>query len=166
MFVALRNSHANSLTFGNAVQTAVLPEKAQNDPGIQRVIAVAIVGITCLAHAHSRKHYIAISNVTAPFKFLLLVFVIILGLLAYGGVQSSAGRKAYPTQYGKDNLNDAFTGTSTHSYFWGMALLIVSRSFSGFENANLVSIKTYTSVRLSGCSYLLDNRGGTQTPRR
>jgi amino acid transporter len=142
MFVALRSSHANSLAFGNAVQTAVLPENTKNDPGIQRIIAVTIVGITCLAHAHSRNHYIAISNLTAPLKFLVLIFIVILGLLAYGGVQSETGRRAYPTQYGKENLKDAFKGTSTHSYFWGMGLLMVSRSFSGYENANLVSIKT------------------------
>src|ERR1700761_2146688 len=95
MFVALRSSHANALSFGNAVQTAVLPENAKNDPGVQRFLAVGIVGLTCLAHAYSRRHYIAISNWTAPIKFFLLIFIISLGFSAYAGFQSSEGRNAY-----------------------------------------------------------------------
>ena len=155
MFVALRSSHANALSFGNAVQTAILPENTKNNPGVQRFLAVGIVGLVCLAHAYSRRHYIAISNWTAPIKFLLLIFIIIFGFSAYAGFQSSAARNDFHTTYGKENLIDAFNGTKSHPYFWGVALLSISRSFAGFENANLVSLNPNEKVTYCSAAYIL-----------
>ena len=139
MFTILSGSQGNALSFGAAVQIAASPGAPVVNGGLQKLLAIALVGLVCLAQAYSRGFNVLLSNAVALYKILLLVFISVTGLVVIGGTQSHAAREAYSTPYGKENFNNAFEGTSTSAYNWGVALLLTQRAFFGYENTNLVS---------------------------
>jgi amino acid transporter len=137
MFIVLGGSQANALQFASSVIAACTSPDAPVDPRLQKFIAVAIVGLICLLQVYSRNTVVRLNNVLAAYKLLFLLFIMLLGFCALGGVRTAAA-SATGSPYGIVNLQASFAGTSTKPYGWGVALLVVQRAYLGYENANFV----------------------------
>jgi amino acid transporter len=144
MFVILGGCQGNALAFGSAIQMAASPVDLKVNHTLQKIFAIAIVGLACLIQAYSRSSNFFISNVIGLFKVLFLAFITVTGLVALAGVRSAKAAEAYPGPFGKENLVDAFSGTRTSYYNWGIAMLLTQRAFLGFEYANQVSSQVTT----------------------
>ena len=143
MFTTLSGSQGNALAFGSAVQTAATSAHPVVSHGLQKLLAMVVVGLACLAQAYSRSLNVQLSNAVALIKILLLMFIGVAGWAALGGSRTASARQAYSTPtYGKENFANAFEGTHSGVFNWGIALLLTQRSFLGYENANLVRPKS------------------------
>jgi amino acid transporter len=140
MFVVLSGSQTNALQFGSSVIIASTSPGTKADPRIQKFIAIVIVGVICLFQVYSRSIVIRLNNALAIYKLLLLSFVSIAGWFAIGNLRTSAAHRAYASPYGRANLQNIFQGSSSSAYDVGLALLVVSRAFLGYENANFVGL--------------------------
>ena len=78
VFIILENTAVNAISFAQNVLDAA---HAKATPG--RIIAIALTANTfcCLLHAISRRWGIIVNNVFGTVKFLILVFIIIIGLI-------------------------------------------------------------------------------------
>lgn len=138
MFIILSGSQANALSFGKAVVIANTPEEAHIDTRLQKVFAVAIIGIICLLQAYSRINYVRFNNFFALYKILLLTFLTITGWCAIAG-KRSASAAATGKPYGIPNLRaDGFSVADNQPYGFALAILSIMRVFLGYENANFV----------------------------
>lgn len=154
MFTILSGSQGNALSFGAAVQIAASPDRPIVNEGMQKLLAIALVALVCLAQAYARGFNVFISSAIALYKILLLLFISVTGWVVIAGVQSNAAKEAYDTSYGKENFHNAFEGTSSRAYNWGVGLLLTQRAFLGYENSNLVSSEydqSTLSTRLTPC---------------
>jgi amino acid transporter len=77
-FIVLENSSHNSIAFAQNILDASFTPAT---PGKIIAIAVAVNTFCCLLHAISRRWGIIINNVFGTVKFLILVFVILVGLI-------------------------------------------------------------------------------------
>jgi amino acid transporter len=77
-FIVLENSSHNSIAFA---QNTLDASHATATPGKIIAIAFAVNTFCCLLHAISRRWGIIVNNVFGTVKFLILVFVIIIGLI-------------------------------------------------------------------------------------
>ena len=77
-FIILENSAHNSLAFAQNVLSA---SHAEITPGKVVAIVLAVNTFCCLLHAISRKWGIIMNNVFGTVKFLILVFIVIIGLI-------------------------------------------------------------------------------------
>jgi hypothetical protein len=138
MFVILSGSQANALSFGESILIACTPEGTPVNGSAEKILAILIVGVICLAQAYTRKVNILLSNAIAAFKILVLLFISVVGWVAIGNQRTASAREWFPTPYGQENLQSSFSGTVKTAYNWGLALLAVERAYLGYENANLV----------------------------
>ena len=148
MFTCLSGSQGNALAFGSAVQVAAMPDKPVINYGLQKLLGVALVGLVCLCQAYSRGFSVNLSSFVGVFKILLLSFISVGGWAALGGQRTAAAKTAFPGPYGKENFANAFEGTSSNMFNWGVALLITQRAFLGYENANLVRALDHGAICL------------------
>jgi amino acid transporter len=77
-FIILENSAHNSLAFAQNVLAA---SSAEITPGRVAAIALAVNTFCCSLHAISRRWGVIVNNVFGTVKFLILVFIVIIGLI-------------------------------------------------------------------------------------
>jgi amino acid transporter len=77
-FIVLENSSHNAIAFAQNILDA---SQTQATPGKIIAIAFAVNTFCCLLHAISRRWGIIVNNIFGTVKFLILVFVIIIGLI-------------------------------------------------------------------------------------
>lgn len=77
-FIILENSAHNSIAFASNVLAA---SNSVQTPGKVVAIAITVNTFCCLLHAISRRWGIIINNVFGTFKFLVLVFIVIIGFI-------------------------------------------------------------------------------------
>ena len=82
------------------------------------------------------------ANVFAAYKITFLSIVSILGLCALRNQRTPAAA-ARDDPYGTLNLSKVFAGASFRMYPISIAMLDISRVYSGYENANFVSYISY-----------------------
>lgn len=138
MFTILSGSQGNALAFGQAVVFASTPEGSDPNYALQKIIAIGATALACLAQAYSRGANIKVLVILAGYKIALLLFVAVAGWAALANNRTSAAREDATTPYGLVNLQNAFAGTTSKPYNWGLTFLVVERAFFGYENANLV----------------------------
>ena len=140
MFVLLSGSLANNLVFGQAVLIASTPEGTPIDHRLQKFFAIALVAVICLLQSYSRVNYVRFSNCFAVYKIFFLTIVTIILLCALSGVRTAAAKAAASpgSTYGVMNLQNSFSGGKPSAYAVALALLDITRVYSGYENANFV----------------------------
>ena len=143
-FVILSGSQANALVFGESVLTASTPENAQLDHRLQKFFAILIVAFVCQLQAVSRINFVRFANGFAVYKISLLSFITILGWCALRGERAPAAAKI-GGDYGTKNFQNAFRGSTRTLYPIAVAMLDISRIYSGYENANFVRRSFHTN---------------------
>ncbi|KAH8671838.1 amino acid/polyamine transporter I [Tricladium varicosporioides] len=139
-FILIGNASANALSFASHVLAAAGKSRIYDDSppadlaNLARVIAIATMTGVCFLHGIWRKLGIAINNLFALFKILILLLVIILGFVSIGGTvfgtQSPAGDNFAP--------NKSFKNAQDQPYGFAQAYLSVVFAFGGFNQANYV----------------------------
>lgn len=141
-FVLIGNAAANALSFATHVLTAagytelssstISPSKQVGN--WDRGIALGTMTIVCLMHGIWRRLGIAVNNVFAFVKLLLLLLIIILGFLSIGGTvfntKSPAATNLSP--------NNSFKGVEKGAYGYANAYLSIVFAFGGFNQGNYV----------------------------
>lgn len=140
MYVLLSGSQANAIIFGKAVLTASTSEGTVNDERLQKFFAILLVAVVCQLQSLSRINYVRFSNCFACYKISLLSIVTIIGWCALGNRRTTAAAST-GDPYGAINLKNSFEGTTNQAYAIAIALLAIFRVYSGYENANFVSLK-------------------------
>lgn len=127
-FLILGTTAANSVAFG---QNVLLASQVDLTPG--KVCAIALAGNTfcCLLHSISRRWGIRLNNVLGSVKFLMLIFIILIGLIWVDHSVAAA------------NFDTSSTFSSQNSpklpYRYTEAILFVMFAFGGFHQVNYVS---------------------------
>lgn len=131
-FVLIGNASANALSFASKVLAAA--EYNGNTQNAVRAVAVGVMTGVCLMHGIWRKLGIAVNNVFAVFKLLMLLMIIILGFVSLGG--RVFGIKPPVTE----NLDPkkSFAHAQTEAYGYAQAYLGVVFAYGGFNQANYV----------------------------
>ena len=136
-FIILSGSQANSLVFGQSVLLAATPEGTSLDPRLQKLFAILLIAAICQLQAFSRINYVRFSNLFAVYKITFLSIITILGWCALRDKRTKVAA-AMDDPYGIKNLKEIFSGTTHGLYPISMAMLDISRVYSGYENANFV----------------------------
>ena len=136
-YVILSGSQANSLVFGQSVLLASTVEGTPLDTRLQKLFAILLVAVICQLQAFSRINYVRFANVFAAYKISFLSVITILGWCALRDERTKVAA-AVDDPYGIKNLSDAFSGTTHRIYPICIAMLDISRIYSGYENANFV----------------------------
>ena len=104
---------------------------------LQKLFAILLIAAICQLQAFSRINYVRFSNLFAVYKISFLSIITILGWCA---LQNKRTKVAAATDdpYGIKNLKEIFSGTTHGLYPISMAMLDISRIYSGYENANFV----------------------------
>ena len=136
-YVILSGSHANALVFGQSVLLASTAEGTALDVRLQKLFAIILVAAICQLQAFSRINYVGFANAFAVYKISFLSVITVMGWCALRNQRTKAAA-ALDDPYGIKNLNDAFSGTTQRMYPISIALLEISRIYSGYENANFV----------------------------
>lgn len=136
-YVVLSGSQANSLVFGQAVLLASTSENTVLDTRLQKLFAILLIGTVCQLQAFSRINYVRFANIFAIYKITFLSIITILGWCALRNQRTTAAAQDDP--YGIRNLRHTFVGSTHKLYPVSIAMLDISRIYSGYENANFVS---------------------------
>ena len=132
-FILVGNASANALSFARHVLAAA--GYSGNIQNSVRGIAIGTVTGVCLLHGLWRKMGIAVNNVFAFIKILILVMIIIVDFASIGGkvfgVEPPAGANLDP--------HNSFSGAQNEPYGYASAYLAVVFAFGGFNQANYVS---------------------------
>lgn len=122
----------NSLYFGIRVLEAAGRDV---DDITVRGIAIAVTTFAVVLHGTWRQAGLFLNKGFAMIKLLILLLIIIIGFIAWGGVfstEQSATRNF--------NVNHAFKDTANDPYGFAESFLAVLFAYSGFNQANYVSI--------------------------
>lgn len=139
-FILIGNASANALSFASHVLSASGHTEiyAASPPrylgNLVSGIAVGTMILVCLMHGIWRRLGIAVNNVFALFKLLMLLMIIILGFMSIGG-------KVFGTPPPvSDNLapSNSFKNAQKETYGYAEAYLAVIFAFGGFNQANYV----------------------------
>lgn len=136
-FIILSGSQANSLVFGQSILQAATPEGTALDTRLQKLFAILLIAAICQLQAFSRINYVRFSNLFAVYKISFLSIIMILGWCALGDKRTKVAA-AGDDPYGITNLKEIFSGTTHGLYPISIAMLDISRIYSGYENANFV----------------------------
>lgn len=124
-FVVLFNSGTNSLQVGRQVLLCYEPHDGDPDQNVMRLIAMIGLSIVCLIHYFSAR-----AGRKANRWFCVMKITILLILLGKTTKRAIMGPKiGFPQLSGQ---SDAFSN-------YAQALLLISFSFGGWENAGFVS---------------------------
>ncbi|RCK59160.1 High-affinity methionine permease [Candida viswanathii] len=129
--VLLGFSSGNSFAFGKYVLYAATGTESVDD-NLVKLIGVGCITFCCFLHMKYPKQGSNLFNFLGIFKILILVLIIFIGVLAFGGFLN-----LQPT----DNFKDIWAfheGTKPSIYSISVALLEVIYSFKGWENVNYV----------------------------
>ena len=137
-YIILSGSQANSLVFGQSVLLASTAEGTVLDPRLQKLFSILLIAAVCQLQAFSRINYVRFANAFAVYKITFLSIISILGLCALRNERTPVAA-VLDDPYGVKNLRDAFDGPKLRMYPLSIAMLDISRVYSGYENANFVS---------------------------
>jgi len=126
-FIVLENSAHNAIALGQNILDA---SHRQATPG--KIIAIALAANTfcCLLHAISRRWGIIVNNVFGTVKFLILVFVIIVGLI---WINPRVARSNFDIKTSFSTKN-----SPKLSYMYAEAFMWVIFPFGTFHQVNYV----------------------------
>ena len=139
IFVILGNRSGNAIAFGMYVMEAAGYPTNSEAPAV-RGLALAALTFACLIHAAWRKGGIALNNVIASIKVLILLAIIGIGFAASAGASFGHGPihgKTLDTKTGQLKSN-----FDTHTSFanlrgdiasYASSLLFIVHSFGGFD---------------------------------
>lgn len=131
-FILVGNASANALSF--AIHVLAAAGHTDPSPNAVRGIAISAATAVCLLHGIWRKLGIAVNNLFALIKILILTMIIIIGFISIGGkvfgVESPAGTNLNP-----ENI---FQTARNEPYGYAQAYLGVAFAFGGFNQANYV----------------------------
>lgn len=139
-FILIGNASANALSFASHLLSASGHTEvyAASPPRYLgnwvRGIAVGTMTVVCLMHGIWRRLGIAVNNVFALFKLLMLLLIIILGFMSIDG-------KVFGTPPPvSENLapSNSFKNPRKEAYGYAEAYLAVIFAFGGFNQANYV----------------------------
>lgn len=153
LFIVLGNTAGNAIVFAQYILRARGYSKADLvDPSTHELkwlikgLAVSAVTGACLLHGSWRAGGIFLNNIFAMIKCcLLLVFI-------GAGFAFSAGAGQVPKP-SPNNFDPAISfeghiegGAGGKVYGYSQSLLLIIFAYSGYENANYVSKKKYTTL--------------------
>lgn len=131
-FILVGNASANALSFAiHALAAAGYSDDLQRPV---RGIAIATVTVVGLLHGLWRKLGIAVNNVFALIKVLILIMIIIIGFTSIGGAVFGG---VSPAGANLDTHN-SFSAASGEPYGYALAYLSVVFAFGGYNQANYV----------------------------
>lgn len=122
----------NALSFGiRVLEAADIPVTSTATRGI----AIAVVTFAVLIHGLWRQAGIFLNNFFAITKILILIVIIVTGFMSTGGAfkNKSAGSENF-------NVHNAFKNPESNPYAFAESFLSVIFAYSGFNQANYVSI--------------------------
>jgi len=126
-FIILENSAHNAIAFAhNLLQAA----HAGVTPG--RILAIGLSANTfcCLLHALSRKWGIILNNIFGTVKFLILVFILLIGLI---WIDRDVARKNF-------DVSTSFETPRAGPYRFAEAMIFVIFPYGAFHQVNYVSL--------------------------
>jgi amino acid transporter len=132
-FVLIGNAAANALSFASHLVSvsghydAIDGTPSRKVSNIVRGVAIGTMTAVCLLHGIWRRAGIAVNNVFALFKLLMLLMIIILGFMSIGG-------KVFHTPSpAADNLspNNSFKNAQGSAYGYAEAYLAIVFTFGG-----------------------------------
>ena len=138
MFVILAGCQFNALIFGSAVLKICTPPNTPKNFRLQKFFGIVLISAVCVLQSYSRMNYMRFSNFFALYKVLLLTVISIIGWLALGNVRSPAAHAQTLTSYGSNNFHRAFVDINSQPYAIALAMLIILRTYGGYESANFV----------------------------
>ena len=131
-FILVGNASANALSFASHILAAAGYSGSLTNS--VRGIAIGTVTAVGLLHGLWRNFGIAVNNVFAFIKILILIMFIIIGFASIGGtvfgVEPAAGANLDPY--------NSFSGAQTEPYGYASAYLAIVFTFGGFNQANYV----------------------------
>ena len=133
-FILVGTAAANALSFASHVLAAA-GYTGPNQNAV-RGIAIGAVTVVCLLHGIWRKLGIAVNNVFAMIKILILFLIIIVGFISIGGNVFGVDPPA-PSNF---DTHNSFSGAQQEPYGYALAYLSVIFAFGGFNQANYVRI--------------------------
>ncbi|KAJ2894147.1 uncharacterized protein MKZ38_007912 [Zalerion maritima] len=133
MFMLLCVNRGSILSTAAAICRACTREGTEWDDRVQKLVAVVVIGTTCLLQGYSRPIFIHLNNLFAMHKLLLLVFLSFCLFAVRAG-----GGKELDAQTAAENIRPDLGETTSSAYAWGWSMLLIQRSFLGYENANLI----------------------------
>ena len=133
-FIIIGNTAANSINFGQNILLAVGYEEASY--GGTLAIGIGATTCACILHGLSRQWGIRLNNFLGLSKFLILLFLIIVGFTAVGVLTNHE-----PSLINDLSPGEAFhhEGQSSRPFRYAEAFLFVLFPFGGFHQANYVS---------------------------
>ena len=132
MFVLIGTAAMNAMSFGIRVLEAA---GRTPDNFTVRGIAIAVTTFAVVLHGTWRQAGLLLNTGFAIFKILMLLLIIITGFIALGGGFShdhAASRNF--------NVDHAFQNTANDPYGFAESFLAVLFAYSGFNQANYVSV--------------------------
>jgi amino acid transporter len=126
-FIVLENSAHNAIALGQNILDAA---HAEATPGKILAIALAANTFCCLLHAISRRWGIIVNNFFGTLKFLILIFVIIIGLI---WINPKVAKSNF-------NVSTSFSTANSPklSYKYAEAFMWVIFPFGTFHQVNYV----------------------------
>jgi len=128
-FIILENSAHNSLAFAHNVLNA---SHAEVTPGRIVAIAMAVNTFCCLLHAISRRWGIIMNNVFGTVKFLILVFIIIIGLV---WINRDVAKSNFDV-----STSFSVTNSPRSPYRYAEAVMFVIFPYGAFHQVNYVRL--------------------------
>lgn len=138
MFVILAGCQFNAIIFSGAVFRMCTPPNTPKSYRLQKFIGIVLISAVCVLQSYSRMNYVRFSNFFALYKVLLLTAISIIGWLALGNIRSPAAQAETKTSYGSNNFHRAFMDINSQPYAIALAMLIIMRTYGGYESANFV----------------------------
>ncbi|KAH8703794.1 amino acid/polyamine transporter I [Talaromyces proteolyticus] len=139
-FIIIGHASANSLSFASHVLSASgYTEVYDTSPprylgNWVRGIAIGTMILVCLMHGIWRRLGIAVNNVFALIKLLMLLLIILLGFMSIGGNVF----KTPPPDSENLSPTNSFKNPQKEAYGYAEAYLAVIFAFGGFSQANYV----------------------------
>lgn len=130
-FIMIANTTGNAIVFAKLVMVAALPESTdikELDPKIVKLISINIVSIVCLLHFFAPRLGLAFNRLLALYKLCLIITVF-----------SACFWEATHGNY--HGLGKGSDQSSTSPLSKISAVVLVLYSYTGWENANYVSIQ-------------------------
>lgn len=141
LFVLVTNYSGNCIMFAKLILQAFNPENLNPDFRLVKFVAFVTLTFVCLLHTFSRRIGLAVNNLLAAYKILLVIAITITGFVAMGlgKAKMPASQGAKLVTPGPKLLEDAFKQPyETTMAEYSNAILGVLWAYTGWENANYV----------------------------
>lgn len=140
-FVFFAISTGNSISFSSYMLRAARQDQdPMNGTWLNRGIAVVAISGVCLIHVLFPRQGIWLSNGLGAFKLVLLLLVVCTGFAALAGRTVAPSPRNFSSFHGPGSAIEGEETSTTAAAGYALALLQVLYSYSGWENANYVSL--------------------------